>query len=137
VLRCQCWAKAAADNSRFTRGGDASSTAETVQTIGKQVERLNKWTTCTLSGQPLVQPIAADYLGRLYNQEAVIEFLLARKSVFVDADSAHRYINQQRASGFGNEHLKSLKDVFTVHLAGAKSLVPDAPSREAGSTAAP
>lgn len=33
-----------------------------------QSDRHTKWTTCLLSGQPLAVPIAADWLGRLYNR---------------------------------------------------------------------
>jgi Rtf2 RING-finger len=31
--------------------------------------RHTKWSTCAISGQPLAGPIAADWLGRLYNAE--------------------------------------------------------------------
>ena len=37
-----------------------------------------------MSGQPLQSPIAADFLGTLYNREAVLKFLLARNGHFAD-----------------------------------------------------
>lgn len=80
------------------------------------VDRSTKWSTCSLSNQPLQVPIVADYLGSLYNREAVLEFLLSRGGAFVDDLAQHRYLNQQRASKFGYEHLKSTRDIFTVHL---------------------
>ena len=46
--------------------------------------RQTKWSTCTLSGQPLQPPLAADMLGSLYNKEAVLEFLLGRAGHFAD-----------------------------------------------------
>lgn len=80
------------------------------------VNRSTKWSTCSLSNQPLQPPIVADYLGRLYNREAVLEFLLSRGGAFVDNMAQHRYLNQQRASKFGYEHLQSTRDIFPVHL---------------------
>lgn len=38
--------------------------------------RHTKWSTCTLSGQPLAAPIAADWLGRLYNAEVCIRLIV-------------------------------------------------------------
>lgn len=35
-----------------------------------------KWTTCALSKQPLREPVVADALGRMYNKEAVTEWLI-------------------------------------------------------------
>lgn len=39
------------------------------QHLDPAAHRHTKWTTCALSGQPLAVPIAADWLGRLYNRE--------------------------------------------------------------------
>eukprot|EP00040_Diaphanoeca_grandis_P011820 m.60567 g.60567 ORF g.60567 m.60567 type:complete len:288 (+) comp22855_c0_seq1:164-1027(+) len=39
-----------------------------------------KWQHCRLSSEPLVPPIVACELGRLYNKTAIIEFLLNKKS---------------------------------------------------------
>ena len=46
--------------------------------------RDTKWTTCTLSGAPLAEPVVADLLGSLYNKAAVLEFLLGRGGTFAD-----------------------------------------------------
>ena len=46
-----------------------------------------RWSTCALTGQPLAPPIAADWLGNLFNRAAVLEFLLGRAAIFAD-DSA-------------------------------------------------
>ncbi|KAI0033648.1 Rtf2 RING-finger-domain-containing protein [Vararia minispora EC-137] len=57
---------------------------------------------CALSKKPLAEPIVSDPLGKLYNKDAVLEFLLDRG-----------------AYGDGEEicgHLRSLKDVKTLRL---------------------
>jgi len=56
-----------------------------------------KWRTCALSGAALAAPIVADAVGHLLNKDAVIQYLLAGRSVPAFA------------------HIKSLKrDVFAV-----------------------
>lgn len=136
VLRGQSWQLASADTSRSTRGGDASTStvrntadprdvrqyllhiflplAVLRSSVRSKVSpymsyRNTRWSTCSLSNQPLQKPIVADYLGNLYNRytptqkqshapmqlcftqrhlrqcrEAVLEFLLARSGAFVD-----------------------------------------------------
>lgn len=37
-----------------------------------------QWSTCALSSQPLQPPIVADYLGRLYNKEALLQHLACK-----------------------------------------------------------
>ena len=34
------------------------------------------WTTCPLSHQPLKEPVVSDSSGKLYNKDAILEFLL-------------------------------------------------------------
>ncbi|KAI9503147.1 Rtf2 RING-finger-domain-containing protein, partial [Coemansia spiralis] len=57
---------------------------------------------CALSKKPLQPPVVADGLGRLYNRESVLEYLL-----------------DNSAFGDGTQicgHIKSLKDVKTLNL---------------------
>lgn len=42
-------------------------------------ERRARWTLCRLSRQPLKEPVVADDLGRMYNKEAVVNWLIDRK----------------------------------------------------------
>ncbi|KAL3131040.1 hypothetical protein ABBQ38_000358 [Trebouxia sp. C0009 RCD-2024] len=129
VLRGQSWELAQADNSRSTRGGNAStSAARTRNTVDAHTAKSTRWSTCSLSNQPLQAPIVADFLGNLYNREAVLEFLLSKGGAFVDDSAQHRYLNQQRASRFGYEHLQSIRDVFTVHLTEHADLVGQQPT---------
>ncbi|PIA17971.1 DUF602-domain-containing protein [Coemansia reversa NRRL 1564] len=57
---------------------------------------------CALSKQPLREPIVGDGLGRLYNREAILEYLLDR-SAFGDGSRICAHIN-------------SIKDVKTLNL---------------------
>jgi hypothetical protein len=43
-----------------------------------QLKRV-KWTLCHLSRQPLREPVVADGLGRLYNKEAIVNWLIEKK----------------------------------------------------------
>lgn len=64
--------------------------------------------------------IKADFLGNLYDKEAVLEFLLGKSGVFVDDESKHRFLNiSSRAEG-QFDHLKRPSDVFDVKGAREK-----------------
>ncbi|XP_041357172.1 replication termination factor 2-like isoform X2 [Gigantopelta aegis] len=60
-----------------------------------------KWKHCALSQEPLVPPIMACELGRLYNKESTLELLLDRTKF----DCAASF-----------DHLKSLKDLRQLNL---------------------
>ncbi|WOL08647.1 hypothetical protein Cni_G17400 [Canna indica] len=60
--------------------------------------RLSKWTTCSLSGEPLAPPVVVDRLGNLFNKEALVEALI------------HKKIPKE----FG--HIRGLKDMIQIHL---------------------
>ncbi|KAI7861629.1 Rtf2 RING-finger-domain-containing protein [Spinellus fusiger] len=59
------------------------------------IERSAAWLHCALSKQPLEQPVVSDALGKLYNQDAVIEFLLD-KSAYGDGDKICSYIQSSK-----------------------------------------
>ncbi|XP_055349078.1 replication termination factor 2-like [Paramacrobiotus metropolitanus] len=65
----------------------------------KDAEAAARWKHCQLSQQPLRQPVVACDLGRLYNKDAILQQLLAKKSRSPLAD-----------------HIKSLKDVYELKL---------------------
>ncbi|GAA5875726.1 hypothetical protein JCM8547_007050 [Rhodosporidiobolus lusitaniae] len=77
-----------------------------------------RWAFCALSKQPLRQPVVSCPLGRLYNKEALISYLLNPPS-----SSEH--------SPFGSDgllvagHIRSLKDVTTLRLTPNPSLPTD------------
>ncbi|KAF3335521.1 protein RTF2 [Carex littledalei] len=61
-------------------------------------KRLSKWTTCALSGEPLVHPVVIDRLGNIFNKEPLVESLLKKT-----LPKAFR-------------HIRGLKDMFPVNL---------------------
>ncbi|KAJ3220257.1 Protein RTF2 [Dinochytrium kinnereticum] len=68
-----------------------------------------KWNCCTLSKEPLQKPVVGCRLGRLYNKDKLIEFLLDRK-------------------GFGEGeavagHITKASDVITLNLAPNPALL--------------
>lgn len=67
----------------------------------KNAELVAKWQYCAISSNRLVEPIVSCELGRLYNKEAVIEYLL-------DKDSTP---NTQLC-----QHIRSLKDVIPLNF---------------------
>uniref|UniRef100_A0A8D0BF61 Replication termination factor 2 n=1 Tax=Salvator merianae TaxID=96440 RepID=A0A8D0BF61_SALMN len=73
-----------------------------VEKVDKNAELVAQWYYCTLSQEKLSRPIVACELGRLYNKDAVIEFLLDKASdkVLVEAAS----------------HIKSIKNVVELNL---------------------
>lgn len=117
VLRGQSWELSQADTSHSTRGGSiGASHVHKKRRLDTHSEQVTRWTTCSLSGEPLAPPVVADFLGTLYNKSAVLEFLLAKSGVFNDEMQVHKYINQLRQGRDAFEHLKSSRDVFEVQL---------------------
>ena len=85
-------------------GGSIPKRAELVKTSKKKEEadkdmaRDAKWSYCAITQRELMKPIVACELGKLYNKESVIEFLLDRTI----SDSA--------------SHIRSLKDIKELNL---------------------
>ncbi|CAM6116389.1 unnamed protein product [Calypogeia fissa] len=75
--------------------------------------KLAKSTRCTMSAESLKPPCVMDYLGNLYNKEAVVQALLT-KSV----PKKLRHV------------LKGLKDVIDIHLSSIPGVSPDDESAE-------
>jgi len=61
-----------------------------------------QWTTCPLGKRPLSTPIVSDFLGRLYNKDSIIEWLLRGQEAYGDG--------QEVLEG----RVKTLKDVVEV-----------------------
>ncbi|XP_013001099.1 replication termination factor 2 isoform X2 [Cavia porcellus] len=73
-----------------------------VEKVDKDAELVAQWNYCTLSQEILRRPIVACELGRLYNKDAVIEFLLDRSA--------------EKALGKAASHIKSMKSVTELKL---------------------
>ncbi|CAN2389871.1 nuclear DNA replication termination [Pristimantis euphronides] len=73
-----------------------------VEKVDKNAELVARWYYCTLSQEKLKRPIVTCELGRLYNKDAVIEFLLDKSPDKPHADSA--------------AHIRSIKNVTVLNL---------------------
>ncbi|KAM9057175.1 replication termination factor 2 isoform 1-T1 [Megaptera novaeangliae] len=73
-----------------------------VEKVDKDAELVAQWNYCTLSQEILRRPIVACELGRLYNKDAIIEFLLDKSS--------------EKALGKAASHIKSIKNVTELRL---------------------
>ncbi|UZJ55834.1 hypothetical protein CBS101457_005154 [Exobasidium rhododendri] len=66
-------------------------------------------TTCCLSSAVLANPVVSDSLGRLYNKDSVVKYLLKKG----ESDSKHAKSQEDNVAG----HLRGLKDVKELRLA--------------------
>ncbi|XP_069351678.1 replication termination factor 2 isoform X2 [Eulemur rufifrons] len=73
-----------------------------IEKVDKDAELVAQWNYCTLSQEILRRPIVACELGRLYNKDAVIEFLLDKSA--------------EKALGKAASHIKSIKNVTELRL---------------------
>ncbi|TRY87475.1 hypothetical protein DNTS_035303 [Danionella cerebrum] len=73
-----------------------------VEKVDKNAELVAKWKYCALSQEKLKRPIVACELGRLFNKDAIIEYLL---------DKTAERPNTEVVS-----HIRSLKDVKELNL---------------------
>ncbi|XP_016333045.1 protein RTF2 homolog [Sinocyclocheilus anshuiensis] len=73
-----------------------------VEKVDKNAELAAKWKYCALSQEKLKRPIVACELGRLYNKDAIIEYLLDK--------SAERPNSEVVA------HIRNIKDVKELNL---------------------
>lgn len=64
-------------------------------------------TTCALSHRPLANPVVSDSLGRLYNKDSVVKYLLTRSE-----EQKRGLSREDKVAG----HLRGLKDVQALKL---------------------
>ncbi|KAG8806646.1 hypothetical protein FRC17_004887 [Serendipita sp. 399] len=81
---------------------DLVKTKAKAEQADKQNQILAKWFFCALSKRPLQEPIVSCELGKLYNKDAIVEYLLD-KTIYGDG-----------ATICG--HVKALKDVKPLRL---------------------
>jgi len=82
----------------------------------KHNQMIARWFFCALSKRPLQQPVVSCPLGKLYNKDAILEYLLD-KSIYGDGE---------KICG----HIRSLRDVETLRLMHNPSLISDANDAE-------
>ncbi|KAM9372267.1 replication termination factor 2 isoform 1-T1 [Phaethornis superciliosus] len=73
-----------------------------VEKVDKNAELVARWHYCALSQEKLRRPIVACELGRLYNKDAIIEFLLDKSADRSPMEAA--------------SHIKSIKNVTELNL---------------------
>ncbi|KAK9837896.1 hypothetical protein WJX74_007445 [Apatococcus lobatus] len=105
----------------------AQSAGRQLKASGLAEKKAARWTSCSLTSEPLKSPASADFLGNLFNREAVLRFLLARKGKFEDEATLYAHMNLLQQSGMNLDHLQNKRDVFAVHLQWAQDS-PDQPS---------
>jgi len=90
-----------------------------------QERQTHLWNCDALTQKPLATPIVSDCLGRLFNKESVIEFLLRAE----DAGPAKRAEQEDMLKGA----IKTLKDVVEVKFEmEASSAASETPTRNDG-----
>ncbi|XP_026204407.1 replication termination factor 2 [Anabas testudineus] len=73
-----------------------------VEKVDKNAELAAKWKYCALSQEKLRRPIVACELGRLYNKDAVIEYLLDKSAERPNAEAV--------------VHIRGIKDIKELNL---------------------
>lgn len=89
------------DGGTIPTRGELVRTKKKPEQVSKEADLVVKWQHCAISLEPLRKPMVACELGRLFNKESVIEFLLDKS-------------NQETASKF--EYIKGLKDIKELNL---------------------
>jgi len=97
-----------ADGGTIPTRGELVRLKKKPETKDKISALASKWKLCLLSQQPLLMPIVACQLGRLYNKENILELLLDR-STFENTDTT--YYDRSNTT-----HIRSLKDVHELNL---------------------
>ncbi|KAB8339321.1 hypothetical protein FH972_022254 [Carpinus fangiana] len=92
----------------------------------KQLEHQeHHWSHDPLTGKPLASPVVSDALGRLYNKDAIIEYLLPADA---DEDNNHA-IRRAEQDTFLNGVVKRLKDVVEVRFEVDPGVAADSSAR--------
>ncbi|CCH45381.1 Peptidyl-prolyl cis-trans isomerase-like 2 [Wickerhamomyces ciferrii] len=73
-----------------------------------EYNRIGKWSSCTLTNEPLDIPIVSDYKGNLYNKESILEYLL----------NPDDFTSNQKLL---ISHIKSLKDIVELKISKNQS----------------
>lgn len=88
------------DGGTIPRRNELVRTKKKKETTDKDAEIAAKWKYCAISSKELIAPIVSCELGRLYNKDAVIEYLL----------------NKESPNFLMLSHIRNLKDVVTLKL---------------------
>lgn len=89
------------DGGTIPKRDELVRTKKKPEQVSKEVNLSVKWNHCAMSQETLKPPLVSCELGRLFNKESVIEFLLDKS-------------NQESASKFG--YIRGLKDIKELQL---------------------
>lgn len=125
ILRGSSWELNVADASTSTRGGHvrdgASSAREREREVDSVAFRRARWTSCALTGRRLSasRGVVACRRGRLYDKEAALEFVLARRGAYTGENQVHSFANvtNDARKARATAHLRKRKDLFDVRAA--------------------
>lgn len=104
------------DGGTIPKRNEIVKSKQSVQNRDKNADRSAKYQFCALSGLKLKKPIVSCQLGRLYNKDAIIEYLLDRSIQKHPSTSAASTSAQQSQPKSNASHIRSLKDVKTLNL---------------------
>ncbi|KAI9799624.1 MAG: hypothetical protein M1833_003939 [Piccolia ochrophora] len=95
---------------------EAARTQTTAQLKETQQEQQTyNWTTCPVSHRPLTRPVVSDCAGKLYNKDAILEFLLPAQDEIKKVDA------EEVLKG----RVKTLKDVVEIKFEMEQDESPD------------
>ncbi|EIM22957.1 DUF602-domain-containing protein [Wallemia mellicola CBS 633.66] len=100
-----------ADGGSFVYRSELVKTKKKPEVKSDDISRIAAWFYCALSKKLLKKPIVSCELGKLYNKEAIVEYLL-NKSTYGDG---------QKICG----HIRSLKDIKELNLTANPSFKDD------------
>src|SRR4051794_1722960 len=89
------------DGGTIPRRDELVRTKKKKEEKDKNADLAAKWRYCAISSNKLVNPIVSCELGRLYNKDAIIEYLL----------------NKEAPNSSMLSHIRNLKDIVTLSLA--------------------
>lgn len=101
-------------------GGSIPDRRDLVKTKGKAEQtdkalRRERFFLCALSKKPLTKPVVADPLGKLYNKDAVLEYLLD-KSAYGDGEEICRYIKGVKVGKLCGRDRANPQDLLTLNV---------------------
>lgn len=88
------------DGGTIPRRDELVKTKKKKEQKDKKADMVAKWKYCAISSNKLVKPIVSCELGRLYNKDAIIEFLL----------------NKESPNASMLSHIRNLKDIVALVL---------------------
>ncbi|KAJ3190376.1 Protein RTF2 [Gaertneriomyces sp. JEL0708] len=91
------------DGGSIPRRDELVKTKKAAERADPRIQLIANWFFCALSKQELAAPVVSCALGKLYNKDAILEFLLSKSNAYGDGELICK-------------HVTSFKDVVTLNL---------------------